>query len=174
MVDMAAKWFLQGTDGTHEADLANGFRIPDCIWFHNQGTCQGKRGPNLRIKMNHLKKRGGPKSPFWHILKNSIKMFYCSLSILLPSPGGTPRDALPEVGFLPRDICFHPSLHSELRLTHVGTIALELHGAEAHKLSEVVPWNTCSLLALFAFFPTHFYAFLFFSVSLLCFISLWS
>ncbi len=55
----------KGTDGTHEADLANGFRIPDCIWFHNQGTCQGKRGPNLRIKMNHLKKKGGdPSHPF--------------------------------------------------------------------------------------------------------------
>ena len=155
----------QGTYGTREADRASGFRTRDCIWFHNQGTCQAR--PRLEhlaeIKMNH-NKRGSYmviSYPiiFYYFINFPIK--FCSTSFSsMPSPGGTPRDALPEVGFLPRELSFHPSLHGELRLTHVGTIALELHGAEAHELSEVVPEEMCFRFSIGALCVSIIYAFL--------------
>ena len=55
------------------------------------------------------------------------------------SPGGAAGDAFPEVGFLSCELRLHASFHGEFRLTHVGTVPLQLHRAETHELREVVP-----------------------------------
>ena len=60
------------------------------------------------------------------------------LSISVP-PGRAAGDAFPEVGFLSRELRLHAPLHGEFRLTHVGTVAFQLHRAEVHELGEVVP-----------------------------------
>ena len=55
------------------------------------------------------------------------------------TPGRAAGDAFPEVALLPRELGLHAPLHRELRLPHVPPVALKLHGAEAHELTEVVP-----------------------------------
>ena len=63
-------------------------------------------------------------------------------SFLFLVPGRAAGDAFPEVGFLSRELRLHAPLHGEFRLTHVGTVALQLLGAEDNELGEVVPWGT--------------------------------
>ena len=66
---------------------------------------------------------------------------YLQYSFLFLVPGRAAGDAFPEVGFLSRELRLHAPLHGEFRLTHVGTVALQLLGAEDNELGEVVPWG---------------------------------